>query len=62
MGKFIDLTGKKFNKLTVLERVNNGTGNRYKWKCICDCGNTTLVTPNNLKKWAENGQKTGNTN
>lgn len=49
MGKFIDLAGKKFNKLTVLERVNNKAGNRYKWKCICDCGNTTLVTPNNLK-------------
>lgn len=49
MGRFVDLTGKKFNKLTVLERVNNKTGNRYKWKCLCDCGNITLVYPQNLK-------------
>lgn len=49
MAEFIDLTGKKFNKLTVLERVDNKTGNRYKWKCLCDCGNTTFVYPKNLK-------------
>lgn len=28
-----DLTGKKFGKLTVIERDENS----YKWKCICDC-------------------------
>lgn len=38
MGKFIDLTGKRFGKLVVIERVN-----KNKWKCKCDCGNTTLV-------------------
>lgn len=47
--KFINLTNKKFNKLTVLERVDNKAGNRYKWKCLCDCGNITLVDPKNLK-------------
>lgn len=45
----MDLTGKKFDRLEVLERVNNETGNRYKWKCLCDCGNTVLVSPQNLK-------------
>lgn len=39
MGKFRDLTGQKFGKLTVLEnttkRDNNGV---ILWYCICDCG------------------------
>lgn len=43
MGKFIDLTGKKFGRLTVIERVANGAGNRAVFKCICDCGKETTV-------------------
>ena len=45
---FEDLTGKKFNKLTVLERV----GTRWRsplWKCRCDCGNITYVNSSSLK-------------
>ena len=35
---FIDLTGKKFNRLTVL--YQNGTKNHEAlWHCKCDCGN-----------------------
>lgn len=33
-----DLTGKKFGKLTVLERAIGEFGHAY-WKCKCDCGN-----------------------
>lgn len=39
MPRFVDRTGQKFGKLTVLAR--NGT-NHYKkvmWRCHCDCGN-----------------------
>lgn len=48
MGKFIDITGKKFNKLTVIgfyEKSKNGA----RWLCECDCGNKTIVRGANLK-------------
>lgn len=53
MGKFIDLTGMKFGKLTVVERLanridSNGVYCAY-WKCICDCGNIVKVKGNSLK-------------
>ena len=43
MGKFKDLTGKKFGLLTVIglyekKRVKNGTV--AIWECLCDCGRT----------------------
>ena len=37
MSKLIDLTGKRFGKWTVLERVENKNGKTF-WKCRCDCG------------------------
>lgn len=50
MGKFIDLTGLKFNYLTVIERVYDDTNKKIvKWKCICDCGNECIVSGSNLK-------------
>ena len=44
---FMDLTGKKFNKLTVIsfdykKRQPNGKYTYY-WKCKCDCGNECSV-------------------
>lgn len=35
--KFINLTGQKFNRLTVLERVENNKRGQARWKCQCDC-------------------------
>lgn len=41
-----DLTGQRFDKLTVIERVpNSGTS---KWRCRCDCGNERIVFGTNL--------------
>lgn len=37
MPKLIDLTGQKFGRLTVIEKVQN-QNNKVCWKCICDCG------------------------
>lgn len=37
-----DLTGKVFNRLTVVGFAGI-INKRYKWNCICDCGNTTTV-------------------
>jgi len=44
-----DLTGKRFNRLVVLKRVENGNGFKSRWKCLCDCGNETIVAGTNLK-------------
>lgn len=42
MPQFIDLAGKKFNRLTVLQRVENRK-KTVMWLCKCDCGNETIV-------------------
>lgn len=51
--KFIDLTGKRFGRLTVVKRVESHiqpSGQRKtKWLCKCDCGNEVCVTSNSLK-------------
>jgi len=49
MGKFIDLTGKKFGRWTVLKRAEN-KGNYIRWKCLCDCGAIRIVNGNSLKR------------
>jgi hypothetical protein len=49
MGKYMDLSGLKFGRLLVLERsLDNPQTQRDgqpRWKCQCDCGNTTYVLP-----------------
>ena len=52
MSKLIDITGKKYNMLTVVKRVENGSNGQVRWECICDCGNTTIVKGGNLKNGA----------
>ena len=43
MPQFKDLTGKKFNRLTVIKRVENDSHNAAQWLCRCDCGNEIVV-------------------
>lgn len=48
MPKLIDLTGKKFGKLTVLEKAEphytkSGVSKVF-WKCVCDCGCVTDIS------------------
>lgn len=45
MGKFIDLTGQKFNRLTPIKYLGHN-----KWECQCDCGNVVNVFTQNLKR------------
>ena len=47
--KLIDLTGQKFNRLTVLKRDFSKTGHSVYWICQCDCGNVVSVQGNHLK-------------
>lgn len=46
--KFQDLTGQKFNKLTVIALDNSKTKRPY-WVCRCDCGNEISVRADLLK-------------
>lgn len=48
MGKYVDLTGKKYGRLTVVKRVEN-QGNKPMWECLCDCGNVKNVRSDSLK-------------
>ena len=45
-----DLTGMKFNRLTVMCRVENSKTGQSRWKCKCDCGNESIVTGSRLTK------------
>lgn len=45
----VDYTGRKFGELTVLGIAVDEPGKPKKWKCLCSCGNTTIVQSNNLK-------------
>jgi hypothetical protein len=46
MGKFIDLTGQKFGKLTVISKQysEDSLKNACEWLCQCDCGNIIIVS------------------
>ena len=47
--KLIDLSGKRFGKLTVLSRDIN-QGGHTKWLCQCDCGKTKVIQGNHLQE------------
>ncbi len=44
----IDLTGKRFGRLTVISRSDR-PGHKVCWNCLCDCGNTSVVEGSSLK-------------
>lgn len=48
MGKLIDLTGKRFGKLTVICRSEN-KNNKAMWMCQCDCGNKKIISGHHLR-------------
>lgn len=54
MGNFIDLTGNRYGRLVVISRAENqvsAKGNvKTMWLCKCDCGNTKIVSANELRK------------
>ena len=49
MGKVIDLTGKRFGKLTVIEKHSQDKWGGWNWLCRCDCGNETVVSGGHLR-------------
>ena len=49
----LDLTGKKFGKLTALERVQDSAKGDVMWRCRCECGAEVIASRANLR----NGHK-----
>ncbi|MFJ8457274.1 hypothetical protein [Bacillus paramycoides] len=49
MGKIIDLKGKKFNRLMVVEYSHKNKHGKAVWDCICECGNVTQVIGSQLR-------------
>ena len=49
MPQFIDLTGRRFGRLTVIERAEN-RNNHTMWRCVCECGNEITTRMDNLTR------------
>lgn len=47
--KAIDITGQKFGRLTVVEKVGSKKGEGVLWRCKCDCGGEVEVTGKKLR-------------
>lgn len=48
MGNFIDITGNRYGKLTVVS-LHSKVNGKARWNCKCDCGRLTVVVGANLK-------------
>lgn len=48
IGRFLDLTGKKIGRLTVIKRVENNSRRQSQWLCKCDCGNEVIIVGSSL--------------
>lgn len=52
MSAFVDLTGQKFCRLIVIQRMNINKWGNYCWLCECDCGQKKIISGGNLKSGA----------
>lgn len=52
MGKFVDLTGQTFGRLTVTKYIGTNASHRALWECHCECGKATIVDSNSLRRGA----------
>lgn len=50
MGAFIDMTGKKYGRLTVLGRTGTDSIGNAKWQCVCDCGSEHTTSGVSLRQ------------
>ena len=49
MPNFIDLTGKKFGRLTVIKRAGYNKWKQILWLCKCECGKEKIIQRGNLR-------------
>jgi hypothetical protein len=47
-GRFRDLAGMRFGKLTAIAPVGKNKSKQYLWQCKCDCGGSSIVIGSNL--------------
>lgn len=45
-----DLAGKKFGKLTVVERLKKDHHGAWLWRCVCECGGETIRSSGSLRR------------
>ena len=50
MSKKLDLTGQKFNRLTVIKDVGRTKQKAVLWECQCECGKIKIVCAGDLKR------------
>ena len=50
MSRLIDLTGRRFGRLEVINRAENDHNGKSRWICVCDCGNEIVTTGNLLRR------------
>lgn len=43
-----NLIGERYGYLEVIERSSNTKAGKARWKCVCDCGNETIVASSDL--------------
>lgn len=49
MGNKIDLTGRRFGRLSVISEADECRRGEARWICSCDCGRTVVVTGSRLR-------------
>lgn len=49
MRKPLDLTGKRFGRLTAVRAVGSNPQGNAMWECVCECGKTAIVNSQRLK-------------
>jgi hypothetical protein len=52
MSCLVDLTGRRFGRLLVLERAENDPHGNARFRCLCVCGNETTVRGASLRAGA----------
>ena len=50
--KVIDMSGRRYGKWTVMQRVENSKNGQAMWLCKCDCGTEKVVCGSNLRSGA----------
>lgn len=50
MGKFENLVGQKFGRLTVIKENGRSENGCVMWECLCDCGNKHSVSSTHLRR------------
>jgi len=45
---YVDLVGKKFNRLLVIKKLDRTKDKHLRWLCKCDCGKETIIPGRNL--------------